>query len=630
MRRYDITSLVHMNDKYMSIYIILHVINSMDVLGILGGTLYNVYCNAPQFMCVYNTHDDTIIDVNPSIKSRTGDGDLLVEVIFSDQNYSKKYIKVDGIPCMLTVLSDLPNDGVKLMDMCPAHTKKWTQASDLVSLTDITSDGVWEWFPEVGFEYMSERFWNILGYDQKVMKESPESWKGFLNSDDNVAVTKMYEDHIESRGVVPYIARARYTRSDGDEVIVLCRGAVVDWMPNGKPWRILGTHTDITDIVKKDSVDAKSKFISRMSHEIRSPLCTILNECEMLGDGARTRVIKDTCRQLVSITDDILSIGEIKANSLELTSKCEDLSYVLSMCVKRHRIEAKKRNMNIRILKDYIPESVMMDLGKFNQILDNLIGNSLKYSDKGTILLDVEYDEGPCMCSIRITDEGMGMDPSFHTEAFQELVQGDTTMMGVGIGLTLCRRLSRLMGGDVIIERSSLGEGTTMLFTSHLPSCDDDDEEQEQERLVRSNSLGTSKFLKFRVLVVDDIKTNRDILKRRLETMKTMGMKITDVVDAVDGREAVTVFQREGGDFQLVLMDCHMPILDGFDATVQIHELCSKKGLEPVPVVAVTASVSTDIYDKCLSAGMKYVVTKPYSELDLMASIQSCIEGNDK
>lgn len=591
----------------------------MNTRELIGNQLYDVFNNSGTCMCLYNTKEDSIISINPTMKAHSSENfEGSVKVIQISEK--SRYVTIDEVPCKLTFLVKIDDD-ISLMTMALAHTKKWGQKSDLVSLTDITSDGVWEWFPELKFEYMSERFWNILGYDQKDMDETPMSWMGFLNPEDKDIALKMCGDHISSHGEVPYIMQARYKHKNGHEVIVLCRGSVVDWMPDGKPWRLLGTHTDITDVVKKDSVEAKTKFISRMSHEIRSPVCTILNECDLLGDTKNTKVIKDTCIQLISITDDILSINTMKKEGMVMSPKRESLEGIISRCTKRHRIAGKKQGIKIRSTVDELPGSVMVDVGKFNQVLDNLIGNSLKYSNSGSITLDVEYDNDTCICSVRVSDEGIGMDPSFHTSAFEELVQGDDTAVGAGIGLTLCRRLAELMDGNVTIEKSSLGNGTTMLFQSYLPECDEDIE----ERISRENSIKESTF---KVLIVDDINTNLIILRRRLDSMVTMGLRITTIVEAVNGKDAVDKFSYHKGDFQLVLMDCHMPILDGFDSTVQIHGLCSALGIEAVPVVAVTASVSTDIYDKCLSVGMKYVVTKPYSELDLMASIQSCIKAS--
>ena len=586
-----------------------------DTRQLLGGNLHEVFCNSSSFMCIYNTVENTILDLNSSVRTHSGCADFKVELVLTGDN-GKRYVQLNGTPCKLKVLSMLKND-VAIMTMFLAHTKKWTQTSDLVSLTDTTSDGVWEWFPELNYEYMSERFWNILGYQQKDMDENPMSWMGFLNPDDVTTVERMCKEHVSSRGEIPYITRARYTHKDGKEVIVLCRGSVVDWMPDGRPWRLLGTHTDITDLVKKDAVEAKTRFISRMSHEIRSPICTILNECELIRN-TNTSVIRDTCKHLISLTDDILKIDKQHSQDIVLNVNEDNLPDLLAKCSKRHRVEAKKRGMKIRTTIEEIPGNVMIDVGKFNQVLDNLIGNAFKYSNDGCITLDVEYENETSICSIRVIDQGIGMDPNFHASAFEELVQGDTTMLGAGIGLTLCRILAKAMGGNVTIEKSSLGKGTTMLFESLLPVAQQSD--------VYEESSGLDGLTELKVLIVDDIATNRTILKRRLCNMVSTGLKVTETVEAVNGQDAVDKFASCSGDFHLVLMDCLMPILDGFDATVKIHDICDSLGIDAVPVVAVTASVSSGIHDRCLSFGMNYVVTKPFSEIDLMTSIQACVK----
>ena len=351
----------------------------MNIKELLGEQLYDVFYNSDSYMCIYNTKEDVILTINPTMKSHSnGKFKGCIKVLQLLDKYM--YTTIDNIPCKMTLLVRV-NDDVSIMNMSIAHTKKWGQKSDLVSLTDMTSDGVWEWFPELNFEYMSERFWNILGYEQKDMEENPMSWMGFLNPDDKIKAMKMVENTISSRGDIQYIMKARYTHQEGHEVIVLCRGSIVDWMPDGKPWRILGTHTDITDVVKKDSIEAKTKFISRMSHEIRSPVCTILNECELLGDFIKTSVIQDTCKQLLSITDDILNIENLKSSIMKLEIKPESLEEIMSKCSKRHRKSCKKKGIRLRSMIDEVPRFSLMDLGKFNQVLDNLMVNAIKYSD---------------------------------------------------------------------------------------------------------------------------------------------------------------------------------------------------------------------------------------------------------
>ena len=491
--------------------------------------------------------------------------------------------------------------------MFPANTKKWKKESDIVSLTNITSDGIWEWFPQTNFEYMSTRFWNILGYNIDDMDETPDSWLDIINPGDKDIAMKSVFEHFTSKGEIEYKVKVRYTHKDGKEVVVLCRGCVVEWLPNGKPWRVLGTHTDVTDIVKKDALHAKTKFIERMSHEIRSPLCTILNQCELMEDTVDTRVIQDTCKQLVRLSDDILNLSYINSNNvMTLNSKKENLSEVISNCITRHKMESKKKGLKMSVFFDDIPEIVEMDIGKFNQVLDNLLSNSIKYSDHGKIKVEVEYNLETQLCSVTIIDNGIGMHPDFHTKAFEELVQGDETMVGAGIGLSIARSLAEFMKGEVKILNSAPGKGTSMLFTCHLPE--------------NCNTKNTD----FNILIADDMRTNRSILRRRIDYVSQQGIIVTDVVEAVDGSDAIKKFKERNGNYHLILMDCHMPIVDGFGATKEIHRLCKEEyKIKIVPVIAVTASASSEIHSKCSESGMITVVMKPYSESELLKAINS-------
>lgn len=391
----------------------------------------------------------------------------------------------------------------------------------------------------------------------------------------------------------------------------MCRGSIVDWLPDGTPWRILGTHTDVTTIVKKDAVEAQSVFISRMSHEIRSPVCTILNECELLGVNARTKVILHTCSQLISITDNILNLGSLKEHSFELAPQQVDFYALLNKCSKRHKLEAKKKNISIRVSTGDVPDALLVDVGRFNQILDNLMSNAIKYSEGGTTTIDAEYDTDASRMEVRVSDEGRGIPGNMSTKVFEEFIQGDNTMSGAGIGLTLARKLARLMDGDVQIESSAVDSGTTILFSSVLK--EPENLEEEPDRLI--------------ILVVDDMPTNRSIMLRRLQNLVHVGTHPTKVIEAENGQEALDIFVERQGNVQLVLMDCLMPILNGFDATVAIHKECDRPCTEPVPVVAVTASVSPGILEKCMSHGMKFMVTKPYTENELLASVRSCLNN---
>lgn len=579
-----------------------------------------IFTKSTQFMAIYNSDRAEFVEFNESMKKRMGEESKYrsdVKILAVSKLNEEIFLTLSGVPCKLKKIITLEDEKHDIVELFPAHTKRWNQSSDLICLTDLTSDGVWEWFPELDFEYMSMRFWDILGYSQEEQDESPQAWKDYIHPDDAKAAMETFVKHKNSKGEYPYHQRVRYTHREGHEVFVLCRGSVVDWLPDGRPWRLLGTHTDITGIVKKDAVEAQSKFIARMSHEIRSPICTILNECELLQPKVNTSTIMETCRHLIGLTDDILSLGESEHDDLVLANEVVDLQTFFVKCNKRHRLEAKKKGIRLKLATAELPEDVVMDVGKCNQILDNLINNSIKYSASGVISIDVNYDFDDETCEVRVEDQGQGIPEIMFSKIFEEFVQGDKTMQGAGIGLTLCKRLAGAMGGHVVVENSVEGVGTTMLWTLSLPA-----DTMRPSHVSQDSSVDSSGTVS--IMIVDDMNINRDILSKRLEFVRSVGLNYT-IVEAVDGQDAFNKFKEAGGNFQLILMDCLMPIVDGFEATKLIHDECLLRNLEPVPVVAVTASVSSDIREKCKKYGMKYVVTKPYTKEELLLSIKACM-----
>ena len=591
---------------------------------LVGELPYKFFSASSDYKCIYDYKNEKLIEVNPSMMNLMGiDEKCEFDVKIIYKNDTDKFITLNGIPCKLHIVGKI-TDSICIAEMTPANTKKWNKSTtnSFVKVMDITSDGIWEWYPIVNFEYMSDRFWSILGYGDHDMAESPDAWMGLIDENDKKISIEMFQEHVGSHGVIPYRIQVKYTHKEGKTVDIFCRGIVTDWLPDGQPWKMMGTHTDITDVVKKDAVEAKAVFISRMSHEIRSPVCTIINECELLDMEDKTKVILDTCKQLISITDDILTLGKLKNSVQPLNCSKIDLYDLFSKCAKRHRVQAKNNGLSIRTDIGDLPDVVMVDIGKFNQILDNLINNSMKNTKKGRIVLEAEYDEETCVCSVKIIDTGVGIPSEMKSKIFDEFVQGDQNMSGAGIGLSLVKRFSKMMGGDVVIESSEVGVGTTMLFTSKLYKPGKT-EVKNPETEVKTEVKTPTKFLN--ILVVDDMTSNRIIMKRRLEKLKEMGIDYSSVVEAIDGKDAVEKFIEHRGKFQLVLMDCLMPIMDGFASTVAIHKECSRLGIEAVPVVAVTASLSSEIHSKCFSSGMKYIVTKPYTENDLLISVKSCI-----
>lgn len=229
-----------------------------------------------------------------------------------------------------------------------------------------------------------------------------------------------------------------------------------------------------------------------MSHEIRSPLTVILGECEL--DVVDRTVVKHSCEQLLRITDNILELQKMTTNQV-LRVESVDVCEHLQRCIKRHKKHALNNSIKIRLMMGSIPRKVEMDAVRFNQVVDHLLTNAIKNTDDGTnITLDVDFVGGDSMLHVSVWDQGRGIPQAIRCTLFDEFVQGDSTMEGAGIGLSICRTLSRMMGGDVVVEKTS-SDGATMLFTSQARELPvDTDVENEIISIVK-------------VMVVDDMKT---------------------------------------------------------------------------------------------------------------------------
>lgn len=560
------------------------------------------------YIATYSHASSTLEPVNKPLKNILGDEGVHVDTFMTGEGAI--FGSWRQIPIRLVIISETSTDAV-VVEVFLAQTKTARHATDFTRLADLATDGFWEWYPSLSYEYMSERFWSIIGYSQAEMEESPDAWVEKIDPDDAKRAMQNFTEHKQSKGAIPYYLTVKYRHREGHVVHIVCRGSVEEWLPDGSPWRIIGTHTDVTDILLKDSLLAREQFVSRMSHEIRSPLCAVLNECDLLGDKYDISVIKDSCTQILYIANDVLSLDELKSSAMVLDAEPCDPEEMITNTIKRHRGEFKKKGVRLSSSMDDMPPKVSLDKPKFNQILDNLLSNALKFTSKGRVSVDSSFDSGNSTINVTVEDTGVGIPEEEQGQIFDEFFQGSTSMRGIGIGLHIVTQLCKLMGGHVEVVESTVGEGTAMRFGVKAETLSSPDD----ENLLRARTL--------RVLVVDDMATNRKYLNRKLQSLEEkMGFTVSEVVEANDGKDAVHVFEKSGDPFDIVLMDCLMPIMDGFEATKEIHSACDKKGIARVPVVAVTASIADNIYKKCTDAGMTCVVTKPFCLEDLRKSIE--------
>lgn len=339
---------------------------------------------------------------------------------------------------------------------------------------------------------------------------------------------------------------------------------------------------------------AKSEFLANMSHEIRTPMNAILGFANLVHEKisepklkSQTAIIKSAGSSLLHIINDILDVSKIEANKMNVQKTLTDLRLLIDEISVLYSPQAVEKGLILNvIINEKLPALVEIDSQRVRQILSNLLGNAIKFTERGCIDIKVEATKGSTEqlnLLLSISDTGIGI-PSdqqeYIFESFNQQLGQSNQYGGSGLGLTISRKLARLMDGDILLE-SKPGKGATFSLNlsnvsyAHAPT---------QPLKRRESSSAKISFLPARVLIVDDIENNRLLLQ---ETLSQLNI---DHIDACDGLEAVKLSKKH--HFDLVIMDIRMPKMNGYQATRVIQE-----NDNPPPIIALTASVVADSED---------------------------------
>ena len=381
---------------------------------------------------------------------------------------------------------------------------------------------------------------------------------------------------------------------------------------------------------------AKSEFLAMMSHEIRTPMNGVMGMSELLLNtplkGKQQRYANNIIKSahtLLRIIDDILDISKIDAGRLDLESVEFNLTDFIHEFSEFFlvRLTEKQLILNINITSD-VPQSIRGDATRLRQILINLIGNAIKFTETGEILLNAslaKQDDETTTLLFEIIDEGIGINESMRAHIFESFTQADqsTTRLygGTGLGLAIVERLVHMMNGEVGVD-SKPGKGSRFWFTvqlqqSYIKAGDPDsltDETACDTGLQKSNAN--------RILLAEDNTLNQEVATEMLEML---GYQV-DVVD--DGQQAVQAVKNN--KYSLIFMDCQMPGMDGYEATRQIRQLeRDVKSRCPIPIVALTANAMTTDSKKCKLAGMDDFLSKPFTLNGLETIIDNCLQQDE-
>jgi signal transduction histidine kinase/CheY-like chemotaxis protein len=354
---------------------------------------------------------------------------------------------------------------------------------------------------------------------------------------------------------------------------------------------------------------AKSVFLANMSHEIRTPFHGLLGMMSLLQEtplssqqAGYLHTAKESANHLLAILNDILDISKLESGNLHVVPEAVDLARLMREVESLMRVQAQSKGLTLHVTMDAdVPRWVRADPTRLKQILFNLLSNAVKFTAVGHVRLKVEAGTGDAAGStvFSVVDTGIGMDASTQARVFQRFVQGDETTSrrhgGTGLGLEISRSLARLMDGDITVT-SAPGEGSTFALTLPLPKIG-----PPAPGVSSPHGAGNAPGRMLKVLVAEDHPVNRAYLEAVLDKLGHQAL-FTE-----NGEEAVRAAQEQ--DFDIVLMDLHMPVMDGFAAARAIRALPLPRGA--MPIVALTADAFKDSQDQARQAGMDEMLTKP-------------------
>lgn len=430
----------------------------------------------------------------------------------------------------------------------------------------------------------------------------------------------------------------------------------------GKCVKIHGSVQDITEkkrfearLLKAKKMaesanQAKSEFLANMSHEIRTPLNGIIGFSDLLMQSdlkedqkSYMNIVFQSAKSLLEILNDILDLSKIEAGRMELNPETTDIRKMAAKCIDILRFQAESKNLSIRYVIDSgMPEYVILDELRVRQVLINLLGNAIKFTNEGEIELlitKVKTDRKKEFINFSVRDTGIGISKNNLKKIFQAFSQEDNSITrkygGTGLGLTISNRILELMKSKLTVT-SLVGEGSTFSFDLEFAEGEEPpysnenfnesaDSVSKSERLmlpdVSSNTIQSAKSSKdipLKLLIAEDNDTNRFLMKIILINLYSDAI----ILEAKNGVETVELFHSEKPD--AILMDLQMPMKSGFEATLEIRR--SENG-KSVPIIACTAATLKGEQEKCLAVGMNDYISKPFVKEHVKRVMEQWVPG---
>jgi signal transduction histidine kinase/CheY-like chemotaxis protein/ABC-type amino acid transport substrate-binding protein len=492
------------------------------------------------------------------------------------------------------------------------------------------------------FDFLQGKFTYIAPQITKVMGRLPqdfyhyEDWAMVIHPDEREKIFEVRKSAIEHRSE-EFMAIYRIKNKNNKYIWIKEMASII--YERRHAVHMQGLFLDIT-LEKNQAIaiqaakeaaesanQSKSQFLANMSHEIRTPLNPIIGLAHLaLTTNPNPDQVKDymskihsSSKSLLRIINDILDFSKMEAEKMNLEEIPFDLNQLNERINSLYGVKATEKNIELKFNKDDdVHPYVLGDPLRLEQVIGNLISNAIKFTDEGSVTLNIKKvseEKGRKTLRFEVTDTGMGIPEGKLQKVFEAFSQADDsntrTHGGTGLGLNICKKIVGMMGGKIEAE-SAPGKGSKFYFSLTFKTVSEEDCDHHHHLLLSKNKH--PRFKKTKILLAEDNMINKQVAE---ELLRIVNLEISHVRNGQECVEAV-----QNGDYELILMDIQMPVMDGFEATKRIR---SEKRFKDLPIIAMTAQAFASEKRESFAAGMNAHVTKPIDPQDLYETLSKYI-----